>query len=434
MKILWVKTDFLHPTTRGGQIRTLEMLRELHKRHEIHYVAFNDPQNPEGLARSSEYATKAYPVEHRAVSKRSPEFALQLLAGLFDKYPVSGTRFRSGNMRKQIAHLITTQNFDAKICDFLAPSINIDELLSNSSATRFARAWQGHWSYFPVLTKDRSAAGPTNWVLFQHNVETMIWERRAQAGRTPLHRAYFRMQAQRMFAWEKAACNAALRVIAVSRVDEQIMRERFGVRNISAVGTGVDLDYFAPPGSKTLQFDFVFVGSMDWVPNIDGIEWFLAEVFPRIKASKPDARLAIVGRSPVPSITAKADQKKIFVTGTVPDVRPFLWQSAIVIVPLRVGGGTRLKIFEAMAAGVPVIATAIGAEGLPVKHGSTIEIADTAQDFAAACLRLVANRREREQMAQAALDLVRANFSWARVTRDFEDVLQAAEPANVRTA
>jgi glycosyltransferase involved in cell wall biosynthesis len=262
----------------------------------------------------------------------------------------------------------------------------------------------------------------------------MIWERHAQTGRTPLHRAYFRLQAQRMFEWEKAACNSASHVIAVSAVDRQIMRERFGVRNISAVGTGVDLDYFAAPASKTLQFDFVFVGSMDWMPNVDGIEWFLSEVFPIVKASKPGARLAVVGRNPPPAILAKADQTNVTVTGTVPDVRPFLWQSAISIVPLRVGGGTRLKIFEAMAAGTPVVATAIGAEGLPVQHGSTIQIADSAQDFAAECLRLLANPRQCAQISQAALELVRANFSWGRVTRDFEQILQSVEPANAGTA
>jgi len=402
MKILWVKTDFLHPTTRGGQIRTLEMLRELHKRNEVHYVAFDDPGNPEGLARSSEYSTRAYPIEHRVVSKRSPQFALQLGAGVFDKYPVAGARYRSEAMRRQIEHLLSIENFDAKVCDFLTPSINIPSM--------------------------------DGWVLFQHNVETIIWERHAQTGRTPLHRAYFRGQAQRMFNWEKAACNTAAHVVAVSAVDARTMRERFGVRSISAVGTGVDLDYFAAPETRTPQFDLIFVGSMDWMPNVDGIEWFLAEVLPIIRASKPDVRLAIVGRNPPASIAAHSDNTTVTVTGTVSDVRPFLWQSALAIVPLRVGGGTRLKIFEAMAAGAPVVATTIGAEGLPVQHGRTIQIADDAPNFAAECLRLLNDAQQSAQISAAALDLVRSNFSWARITRDFEDVLQSLAPASLRTA
>ncbi len=417
MKILWVKTDFLHPATRGGQIRTLEMLRELHKRHEVHYVAFDDPRNPEGLARSSEYSTRAYPVPHRVVSKRSPEFLLQLAAGLFDAYPVAGTRYRSQAMRQQIASLVQGQTFDAKVCDFLVPSINIDSL--------------------------------HGWVLFQHNVESLIWERHAETARTPLHRAYFRLQARRMFGWESAACNAASHVIAVSGVDEQLMRERFGCRNVTATGTGVDLDYFAPPdghlhGAQRApnglsaqdqpQFDFVFVGSMDWMPNVDGVEWFLREVLPIIRASKPDARVAIVGRNPPASILSRQAEPGLSVTGTVPDVRPFLWQSAISIVPLRVGGGTRLKIFEAMAAGTPVVSTAIGAEGLPLQNGRTIQIADTPQAFAAECLRLIRSPQERCRIAAAALELVRTNFSWERVTRDFEDILRAVGVQSLRTA
>lgn len=401
MKILWVKTDFLHPATRGGQIRTLEMLREVHKRHEVHYVAFDDPNNPEGLARSSEYSTKAYPVQHRVVSKRSPEFALQLAAGLFDNYPVAGTRYRSQAMREQIARLLEGQTFDAKVCDFLVPSINIGSL--------------------------------NGWVLFQHNVESIIWERHAQTARTPLHRAYFRLQARRMFKWEKAACNAVSHVIAVSAIDEQLLRGRFGCRNVSAIGTGVDLEYFAPPVSKKLQFDFVFVGSMDWMPNVDGVEWFLREVFPIIRETKPDATIAIVGRNPPASVSSRQGDG-ITITGTVPDVRPFFWQSAISIVPLRIGGGTRLKIFEAMAAGTPVVSTRVGAEGLPVQHGRTIQIADTASDFAAECLRLLQSPEERSHMAADGLQLVRANFSWERVTRDFEDVLRTVEPANVQIA
>ncbi len=401
MKILWVKTDFLHPTTRGGQIRTLEMLRQLHRHHEVHYVAFDDPANPEGLRRSPEYSTRAYPVPHQAVSKRSPRFALQLVQGLFSEYPVAGTRYRSEAMRDIISRLTSEHDFDAKICDFLTPSINIEDM--------------------------------TGWVLFQHNVETVIWERHAQSGRTPLHRAYFAQQARRMFDWERAVCQASAHVVAVSKVDEQMMRERFGIRETSSVSTGVDLDYFEPPASARPRYDLVFLGSMDWMPNIDGTQWFLSEVLPLIRARKPDVRLAIVGRNPPTSLMAQANDS-IVVTGTVPDVRPYLWESAISIVPLRVGGGTRLKIFEAMAAGTAVVSTTVGAEGLPVEHGETIRIADTAERFAAECLDLLENSSARTALARKALELIQANFSWAQVTRQFEETLRSVHASPARTA
>ena len=401
MKILWVKTDFLHPTTRGGQIRSLEMLRQLHRHHEVHYVAFDDPANPEGLARSSEYCSQAHPVQFEPIPKRSIRFGGQLVAGLFSPIPVAGMRWRSQAMRDMVDRLLSTHRFDAKVCDFLFPSINIGD-------------WVG-------------------WTLFQHNVESVIWERHAESGRTWAHRAYFGLQARRMFDWEKTVCQRAAQVVAVSQVDERTMRSRFGVECISSVPTGVDLPYFERPSGVVPAHDLVFVGSMDWMPNIDGVRWFLDEVFPLIRSQKPDCRLAIVGRQPPPSLAAE-QSAHVTVTGTVPDVRPFLWQSPVSIVPLRIGGGTRLKIFEAMAAGTAVVSTTIGAEGLPVAHGETIRIGDSAQAFAAECLELLENREARERMAAAALGLLRAKFSWEHVTDSLERALEAAQRPVSQTA
>ncbi|MFL6415561.1 MAG: glycosyltransferase [Bryobacteraceae bacterium] len=391
MKILWVKTDFLHPTTRGGQIRTLETVRQLHKNHEVHYLAFDDPANPEGLRRSSEYCSYAYPVAHKVVPKTSPAFALQLAGGLVSPIPVAGMRYRSGPMREAIRKVTSEHKFDAKICDFLFPAINIDDLSS--------------------------------WTLFQHNVESMIWERHAKSGRTLAHRAYFAGQARKMLNWEGDVCRAVAHIIAVSDVDEEMMRSRFGVDRISSVPTGVDVDYFEKPQSASQVHDLVFVGSMDWMPNIDGMRWFLSEVFPLIQAKRPGCTVAIVGRTPPPSILEAAKTPGITVTGTVPDVRPYLWQSTVSIVPLRIGGGTRLKIFEAMAAGAPVVSTTIGAEGLPVQDGATIRIGDTAGTFAQHCLELLEKAAVRQSLAEKAKRLVLENFSWEQVTRKFERAL-----------
>ena len=128
MKLLWVKTDFLHPTTRGGQIRTLETLRRLHQWHEVHYVAFDDPAQPEGLARSFEYCAKAYPVAHRVPDKTSARFALQLVEGLFSRMPVAVSRYRSAAMRRKLEELLRREKFDSRglrlsvsLAEFLPP-------------------------------------------------------------------------------------------------------------------------------------------------------------------------------------------------------------------------------------------------------------------------------------------------------------------------
>jgi glycosyltransferase involved in cell wall biosynthesis len=391
MKLLWVKTDFLHPTTRGGQIRTLEMVRRLHRNHEVHYVAFDDPAQPEGLARSSEYCAKAYPVAHRVPARTSPAFALQLIAGFFSHLPVAVGRYRSPAMRRQVAALVEQHKFDCMVCDFLFPAPNIPRL--------------------------------ETCILFQHNVESTIWKRYVEHA-TGLRKLYFELQAKRMLAYEGEVCRSVRKVISVSEADAGNMRSIYGASHVYPVLTGVDLHYFSRPAASPKLADLVFLGSMDWMPNIDGAEWFVRKVLPLIRRRRPDCSLAIVGRKPVAAVTKLAESDvRIIVTGTVPDVRPWLFGSLVSVVPLRIGGGTRLKIYEAMAARVPVVSTAIGAEGLDVSDGENIHLADAPEDFAARCLELLDTEPERDRLASNAWNLIASNYSWDAVTRGMERLL-----------
>jgi glycosyltransferase involved in cell wall biosynthesis len=396
MKVLWVNSNFMHPTTKGGQIRTLEMLRYLHRWHEIHYVARENPEQPEGPARAHEYSTKSYPVKHQALDKTSPAFAFQLLAGTFSSVPLSMSRFDPPGMKKFLADLIQKERFDAVVADHLVPMC-----------------------YMP----DRSTT-----ILFQHNVEFMIWRRHVQHASNPLKKAFFQLQAKRMFDFEKAACTESAHVVACSETDRDMMRTAFGISNVSDVPTGVNLEYFAHPslGSEPGKADFAFVGSMDWMANQQGVLWFVNEILPLIRKRRPKATFAVVGRTPPPNITALAKDPGITVTGTVPDVRPWFWESAVSVVPLLVGGGTRLKIYEAMAASSPVVSTTIGAEGLVYHHPDDIRIADSPRDFADQCLDLVENPEKRRAVARAAWELVNAHFSWEVAARKFDEVLQKA--------
>ena len=398
MKLLWAGSDFLHPTTRGGQIRTLEMLRQLHKRHEIDYAALANPEQPEGVARASEYASRWFPFLFPRLPKSSPKFAWQATAATFSPLPLAVGRWRSAEMRAALERLIREERYDALVCDFLVTAVN-----------------------FPGL--ERAA-------LFQHNVESMIWQRRRENARNPLEQSYLRLQERRMRNFEATACRRAARVIAVSGKDAVTMREWYGV-SCSWVPTGVDTAYFARPASAPGNGGLVFVGSLDWVPNIDGIEWFAEEALPLIRARKRELPVTIVGRMPPARIQALAARDRfVHVTGTVPDVRPHLWNASVAIVPLRIGGGTRLKIYEAMAAGVPVVATSIGAEGLDAVHEETIVLADTPADFARRCVELCADSDARRKLAVAARELVAARYSWDHVSREFEQLLvRAPQPA-----
>jgi len=362
----------------------------LHRKgHEIHYATFEAPRDqPEGPARAHEYATKLHTFPHRVSSKRSPRFLLELGAGLVSQMPLAISRYYSPEMERGISALIQREAFDVQICDFLVSA-----------------------PHFTSLSKA---------VLFQHNVETMIWRRHRQTATGPLRRYYFGLQAGRMFRYEKKACLESAKIIAVSEADADTMRTLFGATRVDSIGTGVDLDYFAPRTTKP-SADLVFVGSMDWLPNIDGIKWFVGEVLPFIRRRKPACSLAIVGRAPHPEIQDLVrDDSNIQLTGTVPDIRPYVWGAAVSIVPLRIGGGTRLKIYESMASRIPVVSTAIGAEGLPVSDGENILLRDSAEAFADACLELLADADQRHRLAAAAWEFVAKSFSWDQVTLDFE--------------
>ena len=245
MKILWICPFFLHPTDRGAQIRTLGTLKELHKRHEIHFAALNDPHNLEGPQRSSEYSTRHLSVEHSAPARRSLGIIPQLVGSIVNAMPLAVSRYYSKKLKGKIDDLIGAEHYDAIICDFLAAAPNVTDL--------------------------------GKCVLFQHNVETTIWQRHVEQCRSIVKRLFFQMQAGKMQAYEKKICRAAKHVIAVSEIDASRMKRMFGIESVTSVPTGVDLEYFAPRGTSAAISDIVFCGSMDWLPNIDAVLYFLLD-------------------------------------------------------------------------------------------------------------------------------------------------------------
>ena len=401
MRILWIKTELLHPVDKGGRIRTYQMLRSLRREHHITYLALDDGRAaPDALARASEYAHEVVTVPFHPPEKLSLAFFAALLRNLLSSLPYAVARYRSAALRGEIQRLAGSA--DLVVCDFLAPSINVPEGL------------------------------PVPAVLFQHNVEAMIWERHAAVPQNPLRRWYMRRQWQRMRRFEAAECRRFAHVVAVSELDARVMSRDYGVASVTHVATGVDLEYFKPVGPRESDgMELVFVGSMDWMPNDDGIRWFADAVFPRVQQLLPAAKLTIVGRTPSTGIREIAARNPaITVTGSVPDVRPYLQRAAVSIVPLRIGGGTRLKIYEAMAMGTPIVATAIGAEGLPLTNGEQLLIADSPESQSLAIARLLDDRAFAATIALAATQFVHAHCGWDAVADQFID--QSVNACKVR--
>ncbi len=258
-------------------------------------------------------------------------------------------------------------------------------------------------------------------IFFAHNVETEILERHAKTASGAMKHVWAR-EAAKMRRFERRACSRTDAVIAVSERDADMFRQAFGAKAAFAIPTGVDPDYFsfAPPADDAPP-SVVFTGSMDWKANQDGLAWFMDEAWPAIAAARPDASFTIVGKNPPRAMVEAAKAKGLAwrFTGFVDDVREHA-RGAVYVIPLRVGGGTRIKAYEAMAMGTPVVSTRLGVEGLPVRAGEHFLEADAPQAFAAAVLSLLADAGLRRRLAAQARRLVEENFSHRAAARIFE--------------
>ncbi|MGA9355688.1 MAG: glycosyltransferase family 4 protein [Terriglobales bacterium] len=405
MRILWVKADKLLPVENGGNIRTYHVLRYLAVRHELTFYSYYSGEPDSGYERELQRQLPG----SVAVCTGKRELAglqrgLDYLKHLGDAAPYAVGRFAYDVVQRRLTSWFREERFDVAVCDFLDAAINFPEHLNIPS------------------------------VLFQHNVESEIWRRHAETASNPIKKMMYGVEHRKMLAYEKSAVRTFQHVIAVSENDRSLMTRWVDADRITVVPTGVDLAEFAPDSSNPTEPAPIisFVGAMDWEPNVDGVEYFCGEIWPSIRAEVPQARLRIVGRNPVRRVEKWASDS-IEVTGRVPSVVEHLRQSAVVIVPLRIGGGTRLKIYEAMAAAKAVVSTTIGAEGLDIHNGSDIVLADDPRAFSQAVVTLLRDPDQRRRYEQAAAQTA-ARHDWPAIGERFAEVLQdeAEKKANAK--
>lgn len=409
MRILWVKAGKLLPVDTGGRIRSFNILRHLAARNDVtlwsYYFGARDPEYEEALGGELPGAVVTYAGRGRGEpGTRSVTQVLDYARGLPGTVPFAVSKFTSGEVRARIAQFLRGQSPDVAICDFLAAS----------------------------LTMPHAPGVPT--VLFQHNVESALWARQARHEANLLKRAAFTIEAVKMRRYEARALRRFDRVIAVSDNDRRLMADMAPQCPIDVVPTGVDVrTYGEAAGREPAGPVVLFLGSMDWEANVDGVRYFCRDVWPRVRLAVPDARFRIVGRNPDPLVTRLASDS-IEVTGGVPSVIPYLADAAVMVVPLRIGGGTRLKIYEAMAAGRAIVSTTVGAEGLEVNDGEDIMIADSSFDFAAAVVSVLQAPELRRRLSAAAATTA-ARHDWSAIASHFEAVLlKAAGSDSTRVA
>jgi glycosyltransferase involved in cell wall biosynthesis len=405
MKLLFLTPYLPSPPQSGAPRRVHGLLSELAHRHEVSLLAFVAPDEDTGAALQ---ATGSYCTEVVTVSSDRHDRAL------------GGQRKR----RIQMRSLLGMRSFERLI--YYQPSFQaaLDRLVARND--------------FDVITTEHSQMAcyrlpsAPRLVLDEHNIEYDILRRTTLAERASIRKLYNWVNYFKLRREEQAAWHMYDGVALTSQRDEQVLRHKAPGIRTTVIPNAVDTDFFKPAATPTEPDTILFFGAINYYPNTEGLLFFLDEVFPRIKQQKPGARLWVVGQLPPPAITERASED-VIVTGLVDDVRPYLERAEVVIAPLRIGGGTRLKIVEAMSMGKAIVSTSLGAEGLDVRHGVDLLLGDTAEEFATQTLRVLDDAALSMRLGASARHLAESKYSWHdaadRIERFYHELPSPARSA-----
>jgi sugar transferase (PEP-CTERM/EpsH1 system associated) len=395
MKIAFVTARPPYPPDSGGRIRTFQLLREVCGVHEVTLITASEKRADELALAALETVIPRLNVRAVRIAPETPLGRLgRAVRNPVDSLPYTWARYRHPRFIAHVQDALREGRYDVIHCDHV----------------QVAHAFAG------LATAPR--------VLNAHNVESQLIRRIAAEARPWWRRMAIGWQASKVLEAERRAYRLFDRCLAVSTVDAAEIERLVPGTAVSIVPNGVDLSRFTPCVGQGTPHLMAFTGAMDWLPNVDGVRFFVREILPRIRQHDAEAQLSVVGSNPSDSLMRELAGATVRFTGTVEDVRPYLAQARLVVVPLRAGGGTRLKILEAWALGKPVVSTTIGAEGLPAEDGKNIALADSPEAFAQRAVQLLNDAGAAEQLGAAGRRVVEELFGWDRVARD---LLQAYE-------
>ena len=393
MKILQLTTRLPYPPDDGGKIGIFNLTKYLSLRgHRIVLLSIisggrtkETPGNIEGLGKWCDV---------RVVYQNTGTNLWGLFLNLFFKVPYTISKYHSSKVKVAIKKILSKEGFDL---------VHIDSL---------------HMAYYGEFIKHEFQLP---LVLREHNVQTTIMERYYQRQRNPLIRLYAYLQWKKMHRYEAKICEIFDECLMITREDKNRIERMNPSVKTCIVPAGVDTSYFYPLKIEEEPGSLVFVGDLSWLPNVDGVLWFYNRVWPRIKKASLPVKFYVIGRRPPEKIRklSKKDEN-IVVTGFVRDVRPYVARCSVYIVPLRIGGGMRLKILEAMGMERPVVATSVGAEGIMVTERENIMLADGEADFAERVIELLKERNLRRRVAQGGKSLIEQKYRWESVIEALE--------------
>lgn len=389
MNILFLTTRLPYPPDSGGKVRDLNLLKGMSKRHNVTLVSFI--QNESELGNLQFLKPYCKSVEVVKEGSRIKLFFTTLIF-LFTKKPFTIAKFYSSAMRQKVKILLSNNKFDLIHCSHL------------------------HMAQYAENIKNIPK------ILDEHNIEFFIIKRYLKEQKNYIKKILvFLLQYLKLIKYESAIVQKFDHCFVVSETDRKNLESI--VRNVATtiISNGVDVDFYRPQGDKLQSDTLVFTGRMNWYPNEDAILYFYEKIWPLIKKEVKDLHLYVVGSNPSKRIMSLSSQEKdITVTGYVDDVRPYIAKSLVYVVPLRIGGGSRLKILEAMAMGKAIISTSIGCEGLTVSDNENILIADSPEQFAKSTIPLLRDHELCKKLGDNARKLVENLYSWDKITAEME--------------
>lgn len=402
MRVLFLSQIVPYPPHGGVLQRGYNVIRELHKRGAVHLLAFLHPDtltDAAAVARSRETLGRyCESIEYFPLWPKRNRLAraVAFVAGALWPDPFSVLAHRSGAFRARVDAWLGSGRVDLVHYDTIALA-----------------------QYLP-----RRPAHPS--VVTHHNVESKLMARRAAAEANGAARWYVRAQADRLRSYEARHSPRFDMNIVMSELDAKDLAAIAGAVPTAVVPNGVDTAYFAPrPGQETSAL--IYTGGMNMFANRDAVLYFLEHAWPRIRAAVPEAVFYVVGQDPPPELKRRATPESgVVITGYVDDVRPYVAKAAVYVVPLRIGGGTRLKVVDALAQGKAIVSTTIGCEGIEVTPGENILIADEPRAFADQVIGLLRNPEERERLGRAARALAERRYAWDKVGTRLEEAYEQA--------
>lgn len=400
-QILFLTPQLPYPPQQGTAIRNYNLIAQVARRHEVHLLSFvdsSDSADP-GPLRELCASVRCVPAPQRSTWRR-------LQTALTSPLPDMAHRLASAAFQRELEALL------------LGTSVDVLQV----EGLEMAR--YGLWA------RQRETGAP-RLIFDAHNAEYLLQQRIFEAdSRHPrrwLGATYSWLQWQKLRRYEAAVCRQAEQVIACSPADAAALARLVpGLRTL-VVPNGVDTESYRPgvvPAAALGQCALVFTGKMDFRPNVDAILWFCSEVLPAIRQAEPQAQLYVVGKNPHPRLAALVAQPGVTLTGYVDDVRPYIAAASVYVVPLLTGGGTRLKVLEAMAMGKAIVSTTLGCEGIPALPEREVVLADRPADVAAQVLALLQNPSRREELGRAARAFVEQHFNWRTVTAPLEQAYE----------